>query len=96
MLLLRDDETKEDLLKLTKEELLLRWVNYHLAKSTYSGREIRNFSNDIKDSIAYTHLLKQIQPVNYQPSLNLAPLNVNFFDETFLVKFNIENFSDYF
>ena len=75
VLLLKDGETKEDLLKLTKEELLLRWVNYHLAKSAYSGREIRNFNNDIKDSQAYIHLLKQIQPANYQPAVNLGPLS---------------------
>ncbi len=75
VLLLKDGETKEDLLKLTKEELLLRWFNYHLAHSGYTGREIRNFSNDIKDSIAYTYLLKQIQPVNYQPAVTLAPLS---------------------
>lgn len=75
VLLLRDGETKEDLLKLTKEELLLRWFNYHLARSAYNGREIRNFGNDIKDSIAYTYLLKQICPANYQPPVTLGPLN---------------------
>lgn len=76
VLLLRDGETKEDLLKLTKEELLLRWVNYHLVRSGYSGREIKNFSGDIKDSTAYTYLLKQICPANYQPTVTLGPLNV--------------------
>lgn len=75
VLLLKDGETKEDLLKLTKEELLLRWVNYHLARSAYSGREVKNFSGDIKDSIAYTHLLKQITPANHQPAVTLAPLS---------------------
>ena len=43
VLLLRDGETKEDLLKLTKEELLLRWMNYHLEKSAYPGKEVKNF-----------------------------------------------------
>ncbi len=76
VLLLRDGETKEYLLKLSKEDLLLRWMNYHLAKSGYSGREIKNFSSDIKDSIAYTYLLKQIQPQNHHPGVTLAPLNV--------------------
>ncbi len=76
VLLLKDGETKEDLLKLTKEELLLRWVNYHLARSAYSGREVKNFSSDIKDSIAYTYLLKQIAPVNHIPQVTLGPLNV--------------------
>ena len=73
--MLRDGETKEDLLKLTKEELLLRWVNYHLARSAYSGREVKNFSGDIKDSMAYIYLLKQIAPSNYQPPITLSPLS---------------------
>jgi hypothetical protein len=80
VLLLKDGESKEDLLKLTKEELLLRWMNYHLAKSGYPGREVRNFSNDIKDSIAYTYLLKQIAPANYQPAVTLGPINVSSVD----------------
>ncbi len=75
VLLLRDNETREDLLRLTKEELLLRWVNYHLARSAYKGQEVRNFSADIKDSVAYTHLLKQIQPAGLQPPVTLQPLN---------------------
>ena len=60
VLLLKDGETTEDLLKLSKEELLLRWMNYHLARSDYNGPEIKNFSGDIKNSIAYTYLIKQI------------------------------------
>jgi hypothetical protein len=74
--LLREGETKEDLLKLTKEELLLRWVNYHLSRSGYTGNEIRNFGGDIKDSVAYTYLLHQIAPKNYEPPITLGPLNV--------------------
>jgi hypothetical protein len=75
VLLLKDGESKEDLLKLTKEELLLRWFNYHLTRSAYSGREVKNFSGDIKDSIAYTYLLKQIAPANFQPPVSLNPLS---------------------
>jgi hypothetical protein len=74
VLLLRDGETKEDLLKLSKEELLLRWINYHLARSNYKGPEIRNFTEDIKNSVAYTHLLKQISPAGQQPALTLNAL----------------------
>lgn len=75
--MLRDGETKEDLLKLTREELLLRWMNYHLSRSGYPGREVKNFGPDIKDSIAYTYLLKQISPPNYQPPITLEPLSVS-------------------
>jgi hypothetical protein len=79
VVLLRDGETPEDLLKLTKEELLLRWMNYHLSRSNYKGNEIRNFGGDIKDSIAYTYLLHQIAPKNYDPPVNLNALNVCIF-----------------
>jgi len=73
--LLKDGETKEDLLKLTKEELLLRWMNYHLAKSAYPGKEVKNFTTDIKDSVAYIYLLKQIAPNDIRPPVSLAPLS---------------------
>ncbi|CAG5993023.1 unnamed protein product, partial [Menidia menidia] len=46
-------------MKLSPEELLLRWANFHLRKV---GMEISNFSGDIKDSKAYFHLLEQIAP----------------------------------
>lgn len=44
--LLRDGESLEDLMKLSPEELLLRWANYHLEDSGYG--KINNFSSDIK------------------------------------------------
>lgn len=73
--LLKDGETTEDLLKLTKEALLLRWMNYHLSRSGYTGKEVQNFSGDIKDSIAYIHLLNQIAPKNYEPKVTTGALN---------------------
>merc|ERR1739838_1129247 len=65
--LLREGETLEDLMNLSPDELLLRWMNYHLDNSTTyqtlkSGAPVTNFSKDIKDSIAYACLLEQIQP----------------------------------
>ena len=44
--LLRDGETLEDLMKLSPEELLLRWANYHLENAGW--QKINNFSSDIK------------------------------------------------
>lgn len=44
--LLRDGESLEDLMKLSPEELLLRWANYHLEEAGCG--KINNFSNDIK------------------------------------------------
>lgn len=48
-------------MKLSPEQILIRWVNYHLARST-CGRQISNFTSDIKDSVSYIHLLHQISP----------------------------------
>uniref|UniRef100_A0A8B9HEY5 Lymphocyte cytosolic protein 1 (L-plastin) n=1 Tax=Astyanax mexicanus TaxID=7994 RepID=A0A8B9HEY5_ASTMX len=50
----------EDLMKLSPEELLLRWANYHLEQAGCS--KINNFSSDIKDSKAYYNILNQVAP----------------------------------
>jgi len=57
--LLEEGETLEDLLKLSPEQILLRWINFHLRKSG-CGRHVTNLSSDIKDSVVYTDLLNQI------------------------------------
>lgn len=57
--LLKDGEKLEDLLKLSPEQLLLRWFNYHLKNANYP-KEIKNFDVDIKDSEKYTILLNQL------------------------------------
>ncbi|NXX40544.1 PLST protein, partial [Tricholaema leucomelas] len=46
--LLRDGENLEDLMKLSPEELLLRWANFHLENAGW--HKINNFSSDIKVS----------------------------------------------
>ncbi|EFA82649.1 actin bundling protein [Heterostelium album PN500] len=61
--LLEPGETIEDLLKLSVEEILLRWFNYHLREAGHP-RRVKNFTGDIKDSECYTILLKQIAPKN--------------------------------
>ena len=59
--ILADDESKADLQAMSPEEILLRWVNYHLEQNeNYEGEPIRNFGQDIKDSTAYQHLLQQL------------------------------------
>jgi len=59
--LLEPGETLEDLLKLSPEQILLRWFNYHL-KNAGTSRRVHNFSGDIKDSECYTLLLNQLAP----------------------------------
>ncbi|XP_030848715.1 plastin-3 [Strongylocentrotus purpuratus] len=68
MNLLHDGETLEDLQKLTPEELLIRWVNYHLEQGG-SPRRIKNFSEDIHDSEVYSILIKQIAPADKKGEL---------------------------
>ena len=52
-------EQLSDLLKLSPEQLLLRWFNYHLKQAGYD-KPIKNFSGDVKDSEKYTILLNQL------------------------------------
>ncbi|XP_065125464.1 plastin-1 isoform X2 [Paramisgurnus dabryanus] len=58
--LLDESEDLDHLMAMSPEELLLRWVNYHLKNAGW--QPIKNFSDDIKDSRAYFHLLNQISP----------------------------------
>ena len=74
--LLQDGETIEDLLKLSPEEILLRWINYHLEKSGFYCR-IQNFSEDIKNSEAYVILLSQVAPAEYNVDRPEQIMNVS-------------------
>uniref|UniRef100_A0A6G1SPM7 Plastin-1 n=1 Tax=Aceria tosichella TaxID=561515 RepID=A0A6G1SPM7_9ACAR len=53
----------DDLMKLSPENILIRWVNHHLDKAGVA-RRLHNFTKDISDSEIYTHLLYQIAPKN--------------------------------
>ncbi|KAM5145286.1 plastin-3 [Mantella aurantiaca] len=77
--LLRDGETLEDLMKLSPEELLLRWANYHLENAGW--QKINNFSSDIKDSRAYFHLLSQIAPKGKKEGEEKIDINMSGFSE---------------
>lgn len=59
--LLKDGETLEELLALSSEQILMRWMNYHLAEAG-TNRRIRNFGPDVKDSEAYTIVMNRISP----------------------------------
>ncbi|XP_063703852.1 plastin-1 isoform X2 [Culicoides brevitarsis] len=61
--LLYDGERLEDLMKLSPEQILLRWVNHHLERAGVQ-RRCTNFQSDITDSEIYTHLLHQIAPAD--------------------------------
>ncbi|NXI69218.1 PLSI protein, partial [Anseranas semipalmata] len=72
--LLNEGEELDQLLKLSPEELLLRWVNYHLTNAGW--QKINNFSQDIRDSRAYYHLLNQIAPKGDDP--DELPVKIDF------------------
>lgn len=61
--LLYEGERLEDLMKLSPEQILLRWVNHHLERAGVQ-RRCTNFQGDITDSEIYTHLLHQIAPAD--------------------------------
>ncbi|XP_076607050.1 plastin-3 [Chaetodon auriga] len=77
--LLRDGETLEDLMKLSPEELLLRWANFHLENAGW--QKINNFSCDIKDSKAYFHLLNQISPKGTEEDQPRIDIDMSGFSE---------------
>uniref|UniRef100_A0A803SWE1 Plastin-3 n=1 Tax=Anolis carolinensis TaxID=28377 RepID=A0A803SWE1_ANOCA len=77
--LLRDGETLEDLMKLSPEELLLRWANFHLENAGW--HKINNFSSEIKDSRAYFHLLNQIAPKGQKEGEPQIDINMSGFNE---------------
>lgn len=57
--LLSEGERLEDLMKLSPEAILLRWVNHHLERAGIA-RRCTNFQSDISDSEVYSYLLNQI------------------------------------
>lgn len=59
--LLEDGEELQDLLSLPPEDILLRWINYHMAKQG-NPRRAKNFTSDLKDGEIYTFLLNSITP----------------------------------
>ncbi|CAH0482934.1 unnamed protein product [Peronospora belbahrii] len=61
MRLLLDGETLEAFMKLPPDQILLRWMNYHL-KAAGHPKMVTNFSTDMQDAIAYSVLLHHIAP----------------------------------
>lgn len=64
-LLSKDDEAEDVIYKLPPQDLLLRWLNYHLHRGGYD-KEVTNYHSDLMDIIPYTILLPQVAP-QYTP-----------------------------
>ena len=61
--ILNKNENKTVLLKLSPEQILLKWFNFHLKEAGYE-KTINNFSEDIKNSEKYAILLNQLNKEN--------------------------------
>ncbi|TRM59512.1 calponin homology domain-containing protein [Schizophyllum amplum] len=70
--LCEEGETIDDLLRLTPDQILLRWFNYHLKAAGWK-RRVNNFSRDVSDGENYTVLLHQLKP----DDCSLAPLQTS-------------------
>lgn len=71
--LLNEGETLDDFRKLSPEQILIRWVNYHL-KNSGTDRRLTNFTSDVTDSEIYTYLINQIAPK--EAGTTLKPLTL--------------------
>ncbi|KAK9151451.1 hypothetical protein Syun_009760 [Stephania yunnanensis] len=59
--LVDDSNDVEELMSLSPEKVLLKWMNFHLQKAGYK-KPITNFSSDLKDGEAYAYLLNTLAP----------------------------------
>ena len=71
--LLEEGEELKDLRKLKPEEILIRWINYHLRAAGQEDKQIKNLGKDLKDSHALTHVLNQID----SSKCSLSPLELD-------------------
>ncbi|XP_024976606.1 fimbrin-1-like isoform X2 [Cynara cardunculus var. scolymus] len=65
--LVEDDEDVEELIALSPEKVLLKWMNFHLKKAGYT-KTVTNFSTDLKDGEAYAYLLNVLAPEHCNPA----------------------------
>lgn len=59
--LLKEGEELADMLKLPPEEVLLRWVQYHMDKDG-GGKKVTNLHSDLKDGEVYLRVLHSLSP----------------------------------
>eukprot|EP01084_Bolivina_argentea_P204440 349137_1 len=69
-----DGEDIHDLFALWPQEMLYRWVNYHL-KTRACSIMVRNFNKDLKDGKVYMELLKSLIDNQKQFNIDIAVLD---------------------
>lgn len=62
--LLEEGEELGDLLKLPPEQILVRWINYHLRAADKADRQIKGLGNELKDSQVMMYVLNQLDKEN--------------------------------
>lgn len=65
--LVDDNQDIEELLNLSPDKVLLRWMNFHLQRGGYQ-KTVKNFSSDLKDAEAYAYLLNVLAPEHCSPA----------------------------
>ncbi|KAL6635028.1 hypothetical protein ACP70R_027699 [Stipagrostis hirtigluma subsp. patula] len=70
-----DSRDIDEVLSLSPEKMLLRWMNHHLKKAGYK-KTVNNFSSDVKDGEAYAYLLKALAP-EHSPETTLDTKDPN-------------------
>ena len=65
--LLQEGEELGDLLKLGSEDVLLRWLNFHVTRM--GGTPVGNFGEALKDGSVYAAVLSSINPTACPPSV---------------------------
>ncbi|XP_058070749.1 fimbrin-5-like isoform X2 [Magnolia sinica] len=65
--LVDNSQEVEELLVLSPEKILLRWMNFHLQKAGYK-KTVTNFTSDVKDGEAYAYLLNVLAPEHCSPA----------------------------
>ncbi|KAL9263075.1 Fimbrin-1-like protein [Drosera capensis] len=62
-----DNDDIVELMALSPEKLLLKWMNFHLKNGGYK-KTLTNFSSDLKDAEAYAYLLNVLAPEHCDPA----------------------------
>ncbi|CAI9760390.1 unnamed protein product [Fraxinus pennsylvanica] len=65
--LVEDKDDIEELMGLSPEKILQKWMNFHLKKAGYK-KTVTNFSSDLKDGEAYAYLLNVLAPEHCSPA----------------------------
>ena len=65
--LLKEGEMAGDLLKISKDDLMLRWFNYHLTKACHTDL-LNHFSQELSNSVKFIILLNQLDNIKCDKS----------------------------